>query len=187
MSLIVAALLVVIGLAGAVIVALAVPALLGLMAYDTIKSREVTIERIEATKVRIATERTFARGFVVLGGVFWSIAMLDGVYAYLETGSRESLVTAMIPFVAIAVTLIIGWFFERVAAAILVLASIAVIAWGTIYQFELIVWLMVGIFLIGPMLTAATLFWLARRDQDALELAIKLSLDQSQLAPIRGA
>ncbi|MDZ4179054.1 MAG: hypothetical protein U1E29_07460 [Coriobacteriia bacterium] len=187
MSLIVVTILWVGGLVAAAILALAVPALLGLMAYDTIKSREVSVERIEDVKMRIATERTFARGFVVLGGAFWSVAAFAGLYSFRESGLSAALMAAMVPLVAIAVTLIIGWYYERVVAALLALASVAVVAWGTIYQFEIGVWFMVGVFLIGPMLTAATLFWLARRDQDALELAIKLSLDQPQLVPVRSA
>ncbi|MDZ4180095.1 MAG: hypothetical protein U1E29_12825, partial [Coriobacteriia bacterium] len=151
MSLFVVTLLWVGGLVAAAILVLAVPALLGLMAYDMIKSREVSVERIEDVKMRIATERTFARGFVVLGGSFWSVAAFAGLYSFRESGLSYALMAAMVPLVAIAVTLIIGWYFERVAAALLALASAAVVAWGTIYQFEIGVWFMVAIFLIGPM------------------------------------
>jgi hypothetical protein len=89
---------------------------------------------------------------------------------------------ALVPLVAIAATLIIGWYYERVAAALLVLASMGVVAWGVIYQFEIGVWGIMAVFLMGPMLTAATLFWLARRDQDALELALSLHPEVPELA-----
>ena len=46
--------------------------------------------------------------------------------------------------------------------------------WGVIYQFEIGVWMLMTLALIGPMATAAALFWLARRDQDAYEHATAL-------------
>ena len=174
MSLILAGALVLIGLVGAAFIAVAVPALFGAMAYDAVKAREITADKIADTRVRIALERGVARGFVIAGGGFWSIATFAGLYAFQESGFQYAFLAALVPLVAIAATLIIGWYYERVAAALLVLASMGVVAWGVIYQFEAGVWGIVGVFLIGPMLTAATLFWLARRDQDALELALSL-------------
>jgi len=41
-----------------------------------------------------------------------------------------------------------------------------------IYQFEMGVWVIMALFAIGPMLTASVLFWLARRDQEQLDLAL---------------
>jgi ABC-type enterobactin transport system permease subunit len=46
------------------------------------------------------------------------------------------------------------------------------VAWGVIYQFELGVWAIMVFALIGPMMTASVLFWLARREQEAFELAL---------------
>lgn len=174
MSLVFAAVLIIVGLAGAVVAAVAVPALFGAMAYDLITSREITTTQVEDTRLRIAAERNVARGFVVAGGVFWSVASFAGLYSFQQSGLAYSLMAALIPLVACAATLIIGWYYERVAAALLVLASFGVVAWGVIYQFELGVWAIMTVFLMGPMLTAAALFWMARRDQDALELALAL-------------
>ncbi len=81
------------------------------------------------------------------------------------------------PLAATIATLIVGWYYERVAAALLALASVAVVAYGVIYQFELGVWVIMGLFAVGPMLTASVLFWLARRDQEALELALSLQAE----------
>jgi hypothetical protein len=182
MSIILAGALILFGLVGAAVAIIAVPALFGAMAYDLVSSREVSVADVADTRVRIATERTLARGFVIAGGVFWSVASFAGLYVFQESGLQYALMAALIPLVAIAATLIIGWYYERVAAALLVLASMGVVAWGVIYQFEIGVWGIMAVFLMGPMLTAATLFWLARRDQDALELALSLHPEVPELA-----
>lgn len=173
MSLTLAAVLIIVGVVGAVILAIAVPALFGMMFYDAVKSpraaREVREDDLADSTTRIAVERGVARAFVILGGAFWSIAGFAGLYAFQQSGAREALIAASIPVIACAATLIVGWYYERFTAAMLVAASFAVIAWGVVYQFEAGVWAIMTFALIGPMLTAAVLFWLARRDQEAYE------------------
>ncbi len=174
MSAIFAGIALLVALVGAVLVAVAVPALFGLMAWDLTRSREISPAEVADTRLRISMERNVARGFVIAGGVFWSVASFAGLYVFSDSGLPNALFAAGIPLVAIAATLIIGWYYERVAAALLALASVGVVAWGIIYQFELGVWGIMAVFLIGPMLTASVLFWMARRDQEALELALSL-------------
>jgi len=53
-----------------------------------------------------------------------------------------------------------------------VVASVAVVVWGVVSSWEMGVWALMTIFMIGPMLTAAVLFALARREQTAMERAI---------------
>lgn len=174
MSIILAAILMVLALAGTVAAIVVVPAFFGAIFYELLKSREIEAAEVADTRLRIAAERNVARGFVIAGGVFWSVASFVGLFGSSDSGLSSALMGAFIPLVAIAATLIIGWYYERVAAFLLVLASLGVVAWGVIYQFEPGVWAIMTAFLIGPMLTAAVLFWLARRDQDALELALSL-------------
>jgi hypothetical protein len=181
MSLILAALLIVGGLVGAVAVAFGVPAFFGAMAYDTIESHRKMPAELEDKRLRMTLERGFARTFVIGGGVFWSIASFAGLYSFRETGVGYALLAAFYPLVACLVTLIIGWYYERITAALLLLASFGVVVWGVIYQFELGVWILMGFFVIAPMVTAAVLFWLARREQEALELALSL---QPELATV---
>ena len=109
---------------------------------------------------------------MIAGGAFWSVAIFAGLYSFRESGWSAAVLGAFFPLVAVAATLVIGWYFERTTAALLVLASFAVVVWGVIYQCELGVWILMTVALIGPMLTAAMLFWLARRDQEAFELAL---------------
>lgn len=178
MSLIMVAVLVVGGLVGAVVVSLAIPVLIGLAAWDVYESRESTPVQADAEQ-RISLERGFGRAFVIAGGLFWTVATFAGLFTFRQTGVAFAMLGAFFPLVATLVTLVVGWYFERITAALLAVASFAVVVWGVIYGFELGVWIIVTLALIGPMMTAAVLFWLARRDQEALELSLT-----AQLAPV---
>lgn len=172
MSLILTAVLIIVGIVGAVVLLIGAPTLFGIMVYDTVKtSKSLKSEHRDSTTV-IAVERGVARAFVILGGAFWSIAAFAGLYNYQATGAQEALLAASIPLVACAATLIVGWYYERFTAAMLAIASFAVIAWGVVYGFEAGVWTLMTFALIGPMATAAVLFWMARREQEAYELAM---------------
>jgi ABC-type Fe3+-siderophore transport system permease subunit len=72
---------------------------------------------------------------------------------------------------------VIGWYWERVTAALLALASLGVVAAGVIYGFAPQVWAVVTFALIGPMMTASVLFWAAREEQEAYERATALRPD----------
>jgi hypothetical protein len=169
---------------GSILVAIGVPLFFGLMAYDVIQSRKsVALEEKEARR-RVTVQRGTARAFVVAGGVFWSVASLAGLYSFQQTGANTALIAAFFPLVACIATLVVGWYYERVTAAALLLASVAVVAWGVIYQFDPGAWLLVTTALVGPMLTASVLFGLARADQDAFEQATAVRL---QLAPVFAA
>lgn len=172
MELILAAVLLIGGLISAVILAAGIPALVGLIAYDVAKSRPVAVPAPKDTRLRIAAERGVARAFVIAGGIFWSAAIFAGLRSFSETGTLYAVLGAFFPLVAVLATLVIGWYYERVAAALLAAVSVAGVAWGVIYQFELGVWAIMVFALIGPMMTASVLFWLARREQEAFELAL---------------
>lgn len=180
MSIILVTILIIGGLAGAIAVAVAIPALLGAMLFDSTSAKTSPSSQLSAARTRISIERGFARGFVILGGLFWSVATFAGLFSFQETGVGYALVAAFLPLAACIATLIIGWHYERVASLLLVAASFAIVAWGVIYQFELGVWMIMTLFVMGPMLTAAALFWLARRDLEAYELALEL---HPELAP----
>ena len=184
MSLILAGVLIIGGLVGAIAVAVGVPLLFGVMAYDVMESRKVGPAPDKDHRLRIAAERGIARGFVLAGGLFWSVASFAGLYSFRESGVGYALLGAFFPLVAVLATLAIGGYYERVVAALLLLAAFGVVVWGVIYQFELGVWMIMTFALIGPMLTASVLFWLARRDHEAYELATESRLE---LAPVFAA
>lgn len=117
-------------------------------------------------------ERIIARLFVVLGGLFW-IFMLWGS----QTGSgyslgplssseiRSALGSAAIPLAFTIAVFVLGLFFERLTALVLLLAASAVIIWGIVAAWESGVWMMAIAILVAPILIAAALYWLAGRMQ----------------------
>ncbi len=181
MSIIFVAVLTIGGLLGAVAATIAIPVLIGLMAYDAYESRDLSPVQPADAEHRIQLERGFARAFVVAGGLFWAVATFAGLYTFGQTGVAYAMLGAFFPLVATLATLVVGWYYERVTAALLVLASFAAVVWGVSASFELGVWILVVVALIGPMMTAATLFWMARREQEALELSLAT---RGELVPI---
>ena len=175
----------VLGVVLAAVLVIAVPALLGYMAYDTVKSTPRKRVSSEATEVdpvrgsleaagrRIQVERAVARAFVIFGGAFWGVATFAGLYTFRETGWEAAAIAAAVPLFASLVTLVIGWYAERVTSALLAIASAAVIYWGVSIGFEPGVWMLMTIALIGPMVTASVLFWMARGEHKALELRLE--------------
>jgi hypothetical protein len=177
-----AAVLMVIGPLLTLVLMVAVPVLFGMMAYDLYKNREQRVVKVateeelsvwsESKRNRIQLERGIARAFVILGGVFWAIAAFAGLYSYRETGAASAFLAAAAPLGAAATVLVIGWYWERLAAIMLAAASVAVIYWGVVSGFEPGVWMLMTILLIGPMVTAAVLFWMARSELKALEFRL---------------
>jgi hypothetical protein len=135
---------------------------------------------IETHSNRMNMDRIFARGFVIAGGLFWAVTSFAGLYSFVRAGASVALLAAFYVFATTAATLVIGWFYERVTAALLVLGSAAVVVWGVMASWELGVWVLMFLFLIAPMLTAAVLFVLARREQTVVEIALSGQLQPAE-------
>jgi hypothetical protein len=179
MELAFAAALIIAIIVGTLALIVGVPLVFGIMAYDIVQSRKTETATANApvkdAATGIAVKRGIARAFVVVGSVFWSIATFAELYSLRQTGVGDATLAAFIPLGASLATLVIGWYWERFTAALLMVGAVAAIAWGVIYQFNPTVWAIVTFSLIGPMLTASVLFWQARRDQEAYERATSLS------------
>ena len=180
MSLVFAAVLIVVGLVSAVAIVVAVPVLFGLMAYDVVESRKNTVPTPKDAPLRIAVERGVARAFVLLGAAFWGVSALAASLWY-QRGMEALLFIALIPFLMNIGSLIIGWRFERVASLMLAVTSAGAVWWAAAHSFELGVWMLFVLLLIGPMSTAAVLFWLARQG----ELDLAAHLVPAELAKVR--
>ena len=156
-------------------VVIGVPLVIGLMAYDVVqdsKERKVAAAPVRVDDPRpIAVKRGIARAFVIVGALFWSAATFAEIYSGGQSGAGQAIMAALLPLGASLITLVIGWYWERLTAAALMLAAIGVVAWGVVYQFDAQVWLISLVMLVGPMVTASVLFWLARRNQEAYEFA----------------
>ena len=142
------------------------------------------MDAIETHRTRMNVDRIFARGFVVAGGLFWVIASFAALYAYVGSGAPAALLAAFFPFAATVATLAVGWYFERTASLLLVLGSLGVVVWGAVASWEVGVWILMAVFMIGPMLTAAALFALARREELEVERAVA---ERAQLSPVSAA
>ena len=181
MQIAITAILWVLSIVLAAVVVLAIPGFIALMIWDVVSRKDKLApasehdsvwHSLEASFRRIRIERGFARAFVILGGAFWGIAAFAGLYEFRETGAGAAAMAAAIPLFAALVTLVIGWYWERFAAIALAVGSAVVVYWGVAMQFEMGVWVLIGFFLLGPMLTAAVLFWMARRETEALEIRL---------------
>lgn len=181
MELAFAAALIIAVIVGTLALIVGVPLVFGIMAYDIVQSRKTETATAAAAApakdaaTGIAIKRGVARAFVVIGAAFWSIATFAELYSLRQTGVGDATLAAIIPLGASLATLVVGWYWERVAAAVLMLGAVAAVAWAVIYQFTPVNWAIVTFSLIGPMLTASVLFWQARRDQEAYERATSLS------------
>lgn len=175
MELAFAAFLTIVTAVSAAALVIGVPFAFSLMAYDIVQSRKARVFEVESAPAHIAIERGVARAFVILGAAFWSVATFVELYSAGGSGAGEAALTALIPLGASLVTLVVGWYWERLTAAALMLGAIGVVAYGVVYGFGGQTWMILTAMLIGPMVTASVLFWLARREQEAYERATALS------------
>ena len=129
---------------------------------DTNTDRGIEIENLARALARLA---------VAAGGVFWMIAAFAGPYVFRDSSMVESVRTALWPFLAAVVILVIGWAYEHFAAVLLMTAAAAVVVWGVLYGWELGVWILMTVVLIGPMTLAAMLFLLAARAESRRPVA----------------
>lgn len=193
MSEIMAAVLIVSGPILALVCVVGVLALVGLVGWDVVESRRsapvlskaetaarsTSLENEHAV-TRMYIERGVARGFVILGAAFWGICVV-AASLWLRSGTMNLLLIVLVPFLMNLASLVIGWRWERTASVMLALTSAGVVWWGIAAGFEAGVWMLYILLLIGPMMTAATLFWLAR--QGEIELALRLATPQ-ELVPV---
>jgi len=118
-------------------------------------SAEVNLERKN-------TERIFARGFTLLGGVFWIGTAFAGPYVYGGQSVTAAFGTAIYPVVFTVGVLALGWFYERLTALILALGAVGTVAWGLINNtWEPFVWGIMLSFFVAPTVVAAVLYYLA--------------------------
>lgn len=184
MNLVLAGVLLAVTIIGPILVAIGVTFFFAMLAYDVVESRKSAPVGEQEARRRVTIQRGTARAFTIAGGVFWSIASVAGLYSFNQTGANAALLAAFFPLVACVATLVVGWYYERVTAALLMIAAVGVVVWGVIYQLDAGVSLLITTALIGPMLTASALLWLARIDQETYERATDIRLE---LAPMFAA
>ena len=138
-----------------------------------------TITQRTCNTDRMNVYRLAARYLVAFGGLFWAAVVLMGSMKlnsnsiFLFKPVSPNLDTALaysVTWIAVAAAVfVIGLFWERVAAVLLVLAAAGSIAFGVVKSWEGGMWFIMLFFIIGPVITSAVLYWMAAREQSLCE------------------
>jgi hypothetical protein len=115
-------------------------------------------------------ERIAARAFVIAGGAVWVIAALGSPYGNRTVSFITSAVNSLALLAAVVVVFLIGWFYESLAASLLLVAAAGTMIYGLVTGWEPGVWVLMGSVLIAPMAIAGLLYLLAARMQNICEL-----------------
>lgn len=120
---------------------------------------------------RMNVQRMFARGFVILGGVFW-IAMIFGArVTYQGMTLPQGIVGVIVPLAITAAVFVLGMYYETLTAIILfVVAAASLVFAGFSESMSLGSWLFWVWFLVLPAGIAGMLYMLAAQTQQVCEL-----------------
>ena len=127
---------------------------------------------------RMNVERLLARAFVVIGGLVWAMMLFASNtaarYANLTYSLSEVVeagFVALLPFSVAVFVFVIGLYYERLAALLLLLAAAGTIAYGFVAGWEgPVLWANVLLVVVSPLVIAAVLYLLAARTQRVCEL-----------------
>lgn len=110
-------------------------------------------------------QRIMARGFVIIGALFWGFSAWGAKWAYEGAPFTEAVSYALLYAGAIILVLLLSLFYENLAAAVLALGTVAIVAAGVVIGWETGVWATMFFFFILPLIVAAFLYVLAARMQ----------------------
>ncbi len=123
---------------------------------------------------RMNVQRIFARGFVIVGGLFWAFAAFFQPYGNRTIPILTSVGYSVAVLVLTIAVFLIGWFYEYLAAALLLVGAAGIIVYGIIGNWDVVgVWGPLAMLLIGPMIVAGLLFLLAAQMQNVCSLKDK--------------
>jgi hypothetical protein len=124
---------------------------------------------------RMNVYRLAARYLVVFGGLFWAAVVLAGAlrlnsssifeFKVVSPNLNTALAYSMVWIGVAALVFVVGFFFERIAAVLLILAAAGSIAFGAYMNWESGMWMIMLFFIIIPVLVSAAMYWLAAREQ----------------------
>ena len=126
---------------------------------------------------RINASRIIARAAIILGGLLWAVMLFaqastqkyaDLTYSFNEVAEAGE--NALIPLLITVGVFALALYYERLAAAVLFVAAGAVIVWGVIAGWEMVVWASVMMVLALPMMVSGALLLLAASTQRVCEL-----------------
>lgn len=118
------------------------------------------------------TERIAARLFVGLGGLVW-VVLVAGSAAVYPSGSAFADQWGPILVAALAIiALVLGWFYENVAAWLLFAGAVGTVVWGVMAHWEPGVWGLMALFLMTPEIIAGVLFLASAQMQKVCEAGL---------------
>ncbi len=123
-------------------------------------------------------ERILARGFVVLGGLFWTLAFFAAntkasyaTFIYSLPEVERAVMYALFPLVLTIAVFVLGLFYERLTGVVLLVAAAAMLLYGAVLHLgEVVLWVTAVAVLVGPTIAAAILYFFAARTQEYQEL-----------------
>jgi hypothetical protein len=121
------------------------------------------------------TERIAARTFVGLGGLLWAVLAIGAGLVYPTGTGTLAYLPAVLVLVLAVIALLVGWFFENLAAVLLFVGAVATVVWGILAGWEVGVWGLMALFLIGPEIIGGLLFLMAAQMQKVCELTARPS------------
>jgi hypothetical protein len=123
---------------------------------------------------RVNVERVLARAFVVLGGLFWTLAFFGAntkasysYFVYTLPEVERAAMYALIPLAITVAVFVLGLFYERVAGLALLVIAGAMLIYGVVGHLgELVLWVTAVSVLVAPSAIAAILYLYAARTQE---------------------
>lgn len=116
-------------------------------------------------------QRIVARAFVVLGGLVWIVGALFAPYGNRTVSPMISARNSLLMLALTAGVFAVAYFYERLAALLLLLGAAGVVVYGLATGWEMGEWWYLGIVLILPLLVSGLLFALAARMENVCRLS----------------
>ena len=119
------------------------------------------------------SERISARLFVGLGGLLWAVLAIGAAVVYPASAGTITIIPAIMVAALAIVAFLVGLFYENLAAVLLFAGAVVTIVWGAVMGWEVGVWGLMAVFLIGPEIIAGLLFLMAAQMQRACAVPAK--------------
>jgi hypothetical protein len=120
---------------------------------------------------RMNAQRWFARGFVVLGGVFWVSMIFGAKVGYQGVSVPQGLVAVLVPLLITIAVFVLGMYYETLTAVILfVVAAASLVFAGFSQSLNVGSWAFWVMLMVLPAGIAGVLYLLAAQTQMVCEL-----------------
>jgi len=130
---------------------------------------------------RVNVSRLAARILIVLGGLVWAVMFFaqstperysNLTYTFKDVISAG--IAAIIPLVITIGVFVLCMYFEKLAAVVLFAVAAAVVVFGLITGWEMLLWVSVLVAFVAPTVVSAALLLLAASTQRVCELEGKM-------------